>query len=282
MWQMPPLDCGNDTGLEEGQFDVSQPVLQGKDRDAGAGLVSVRAKCGEVRLQPLVQHAQALSTAGHGVWRRLELGGMYPLGWGLAGFIAASVHYRGDMYSGTCCVGDIRPLVVTRHIDPEQAVCSGVGMGVAASGRWSMLCAPTPSEGDTPPKYAVAMRNVPRSALAGAIRRSWSGDTSAEATWMPDRPSAGQCAVTALVVQDYLGGDLVRAIVGGVSHYWNRLPDGSTVDLTRDQFPSFQPVDIEIRAREYVMSFRETALRYRILADRARSHLTMESTGVGT
>jgi len=126
------------------------------------------------------------------------------------------------------------------------------------------------------------MRNVTRRALADAIRRSWSGDTSAEATWVADRPSEGQCAVTALVVQDYLGGDLVRAIVEGVSHYWNRLPDGTTVDLTRDQFTSFQPVDIELRAREYVMSFPETARRYRTLAGRTRSHLMMESAGVST
>jgi hypothetical protein len=47
--------------------------------------------------------------------------------------------------------------------------------------------------------------------------------------------------VTALVVQDLLGGDLVvgevfvdQAKVG--HHYWNRLPDGSDVDFTADQF----------------------------------------------
>lgn len=47
--------------------------------------------------------------------------------------------------------------------------------------------------------------------------------------------------MTALVVQDILGGDLILAEVhvGGVQighHYWNRLADGSDVDLTSDQF----------------------------------------------
>jgi hypothetical protein len=47
--------------------------------------------------------------------------------------------------------------------------------------------------------------------------------------------------VTALVVQDLLGGDLVRAEVHVADervdfHWWNLLPGGLEVDLTRDQF----------------------------------------------
>ena len=47
--------------------------------------------------------------------------------------------------------------------------------------------------------------------------------------------------MTAFVVQDVLGGDLIHAEVhvDGVNdgnHYWNRLPDGTEVDLTVDQF----------------------------------------------
>jgi len=47
--------------------------------------------------------------------------------------------------------------------------------------------------------------------------------------------------MTALVVQDGLGGDLILAEVhvGGTQighHYWNRLPDGTDLDLTADQF----------------------------------------------
>ena len=59
--------------------------------------------------------------------------------------------------------------------------------------------------------------------------------------WSPENPSRDQCGMTALVVQDILGGDLIIAQVhvDGVQighHYWNRLPDGSDVDLTGDQF----------------------------------------------
>ena len=48
--------------------------------------------------------------------------------------------------------------------------------------------------------------------------------------------------MTALVVQDLLGGDLLCAEVHWLDgrrqgvHYWNRLPAGVDVDLTREQF----------------------------------------------
>ncbi len=46
--------------------------------------------------------------------------------------------------------------------------------------------------------------------------------------------SFGQCAVTALVIHHLYGGDIVYNDV--YHHYWNILPDGSHLDLTRDQF----------------------------------------------
>jgi hypothetical protein len=55
-------------------------------------------------------------------------------------------------------------------------------------------------------------------------------------------PSRGQCGSTALVIHDLLGGELLIAEVlrsdgsrQGV-HYWNLLPDGTELDLTREQF----------------------------------------------
>jgi len=73
---------------------------------------------------------------------------------------------------------------------------------------------------------------------------AWGPDTcypDSAPEWTPDNPSRDQCGMTALVAQDVLGGDLVLADVhvGGVKvghHYWNRLPDGSEVDFTADQF----------------------------------------------
>jgi hypothetical protein len=135
------------------------------------------------------------------------------------------------------------------------------------------------SPNDTPASYPG---NVPADLdkdLIEAIRLSWSAETTADGEWSRDRPSKGQCAVTALVVQDHLGGELLRATVGPVSHYWNRLPDGTIVDLTRDQFPSFSPVGVESRTREYVLSYPATAERYRVFAEEVRRHLMLEHVG---
>ena len=78
--------------------------------------------------------------------------------------------------------------------------------------------------------------------LEQAIRDSWGADTADEDNdWTPDNPSCGHCDVTALVVHDLLGGQLLGADVyldreRVEAHMWNRLPSGIDVDLTREQF----------------------------------------------
>ena len=80
--------------------------------------------------------------------------------------------------------------------------------------------------------------------LRGHFLAAWGADTcypDMSEEWTPESPSRDQCGMTALVVQDILGGDLiiVEVHVEGAQighHYWNRLPDGSEVDLTADQF----------------------------------------------
>lgn len=102
--------------------------------------------------------------------------------------------------------------------------------------------------------------------LYAQLLDAWSKDSSASPDrWLPSRPSLGQCAVTALIVQERFGGELVRVVNAGDSHYFNRLPDGSEVDLTRDQFDSWQPSEAQVRSREYVLSHQATADRFQLL-----------------
>jgi hypothetical protein len=81
--------------------------------------------------------------------------------------------------------------------------------------------------------------------IEGIIRSSWGPGTfppdAHNPVWDPTNPARGQCGVTTLVVHDLLGGDLVRAEVHVAGervdfHWWNLLPGGVEVDLTRDQF----------------------------------------------
>lgn len=104
--------------------------------------------------------------------------------------------------------------------------------------------------------------------IVKAIESSWCDETAGH-HW-PDNPSKGQCAATALLVQDIYGGRLVRGAVGNISHYWNELPDGTVVDLTRQQFPEGTvPEFVCYRDREYVLGrgIYDTEERYEILRD---------------
>ncbi|WP_203708209.1 YunG family protein [Asanoa iriomotensis] len=82
--------------------------------------------------------------------------------------------------------------------------------------------------------------------LQAAIRASWAHDTcspddQARTPWTAENPAWGHCDITALLLNDLVGGDLVLGEVHlGPDrhgyHWWNRLPGGIEIDLTRDQF----------------------------------------------
>jgi len=112
--------------------------------------------------------------------------------------------------------------------------------------------------------------------LRQALQQSWGADT-VFGEWDEQHPSAGQCAVTALIIQDYVGGDLLRCSVhDGSSHYWNRLPNGDELDFTEDQFTERcfplreQP---SIRDRQHVLSGYDTESRYQLLSQRVKKLL---------
>jgi hypothetical protein len=120
----------------------------------------------------------------------------------------------------------------------------------------------------------------PRNLLAAsnAIRACWSARTSSIDDWSPAVASRGQCAVTALLIQELFGGELLRAVVADESHYWNRLPDQTELDLTRDQFDRFDiSGSVVERDRSYVLSFPDTAERYALLRGLVLGALALDS-----
>jgi hypothetical protein len=97
----------------------------------------------------------------------------------------------------------------------------------------------------------VRVAEITRQELESAIRAAWALDTCDPVDaddWSAANPSRGQCGSTALTIHDVLGGELLLAEVlrtdgsrQGV-HYWNLLPDGTELDLTRGQFASDEVV----------------------------------------
>lgn len=78
--------------------------------------------------------------------------------------------------------------------------------------------------------------------ISAILTRVWCKETASpvcKADWSEQNPSFGQGAVTALVIQEMMGGYIMRAVVEKYgSHYYNVLPDGNICDLTKGQFPS--------------------------------------------
>ena len=84
--------------------------------------------------------------------------------------------------------------------------------------------------------------------------------------WTEENPSLGQCAITALIVNDYCGGKIMRCMASSGSHYYN-IVDGQLVDLTVEQFQGEIPQYEEgaERTREYLLSNEDTKNRYLLL-----------------
>ncbi len=73
--------------------------------------------------------------------------------------------------------------------------------------------------------------------LENALEKSWGKETCLpfiQDQWTEDNRAFGQCAVTALVIQDLFGGEIIYDEPH--FHYWNKLPDGSMHDFSRKQF----------------------------------------------
>lgn len=87
------------------------------------------------------------------------------------------------------------------------------------------------------------------------MRKSWSKETCYppdQGKWSAENPALGQCAITALVIQDFLGGEILYC--KHYHHYWNRLPNGTEVDLTKEQFAeNVNPCLDEIISRKYIL-----------------------------
>jgi len=117
------------------------------------------------------------------------------------------------------------------------------------------------------------------------LQKSWSKETSyCPDDWSNSNSALGQCAVSALVVNDYFGGDIVWAdalLPTGqkISHYFNFI-DGKVVDLTRSQFPegSIIPEGSEKKkdfssTREFMLSNVNTKRRYEQLKGIVKNNL---------
>ncbi len=114
--------------------------------------------------------------------------------------------------------------------------------------------------------------------LKRVLNMAWSKETcvpSLRDNYNDENKSLGQCAITALVVNDYFGGKIMRCMASTGSHYYNMIDD-EIVDLTVEQFMGEIPLYAEgaERTREYLLSNDDTKSRYLLLLKNVKEILS--------
>ncbi len=111
--------------------------------------------------------------------------------------------------------------------------------------------------------------------LVEAIVKSWDQLTchpKVRAKWSSDNPALGQDTVTALLIQDYCGGEILYC--QHYHHYWNRI-DNQEIDLVNHfLFESFTVCPDKITDYcEIVKNDIAAEIRYRLLKQRVERKL---------
>ena len=107
------------------------------------------------------------------------------------------------------------------------------------------------------------------------LRKAWCRETAHSSyrdKWSEDNPSAGQCLVTALIVQDQYGGDIYSCKVGNNSHFVNII-DEKIIDRTAEQFGGSSNIkymsgSFRKRTRVSLLKNKDIKARYELLKAR--------------
>ncbi len=71
------------------------------------------------------------------------------------------------------------------------------------------------------------------SVIEQKLIQCWSHKTSSR--YSEENPYKGQCSVTAIVIHEILGGEILKTRVGNQWHYYNFI-NGQRIDFTKKQF----------------------------------------------
>lgn len=110
------------------------------------------------------------------------------------------------------------------------------------------------------------------------FRSAWCRETahpSYQEKWSEENPSYGQCAVTALYIQEKCGGDIYSCKVGRHSHFINIINE-RIVDKTADQFGGAGKIkyisgSFKLRTRESLLRLKDVKERYSLFKERMNS-----------
>lgn len=123
-----------------------------------------------------------------------------------------------------------------------------------------------------------------QNSLKKSFKNAWSKETCyprQKDEWIKSNPALGQCAVTALVINDLYGGKILFS--EDYNHFWNILPSGQEIDLTKEQFGEHVNfVDAQIIDRKNILDTKNaqrarTSDRYELLRSKVLPLLLVKS-----
>jgi hypothetical protein len=116
-----------------------------------------------------------------------------------------------------------------------------------------------------------------RDRVATALLHSWSLETSGQ--WLVSNPARGQCNVTALLINEFFGGEILKTPLAEGDHFYNRI-NGRRIDLTDSQFEA--PLNyLDLRSgRDEALAGTSTA-KYEFLRSAFSLATTNKAVGVG-
>jgi len=79
--------------------------------------------------------------------------------------------------------------------------------------------------------------------LKHVLMKVWSIESSSK--WTPQNPAKGQCGVTALVVNDIFGGEILKTLTPEGWHFYNKI-NGQLYDLTESRLSETKQIKDKI------------------------------------
>ena len=107
--------------------------------------------------------------------------------------------------------------------------------------------------------------------LETLLLKCWSSETSS--LWSPENPARGQCDITAIVINDFFGGEILKTFIDNQPHFYNHI-DGVNYDFTASQFqvlPKY--LDLLADREEIFCSSLKVRQQCEILYHRLKKHL---------
>lgn len=111
------------------------------------------------------------------------------------------------------------------------------------------------------------------------LEKGWTRDTchpSHRDKWSIELPSTGQCAITAMYLNEIMGWDIYETLIGKCRHFFNKDSNGFIYDLTSDQF-SDNDINYEFsRKREFKDLYKSCKNRYELFKSNLKHNVEDE------